>query len=469
VKETNAEGLIAGYSLLAASVTETSLSLPGGEQTLVLFNAYEQDTGSLILRKTFTGVPEGADVTGLNFRVTGPDGYENNISYAAFESGIYTLTGLPLGVYTVTETNANTIIEGYVLADGSVWTAEAEIAEKDGGAEISLTNNYEPQSGALLIAKTFTGLNPTDNVDHLTFRILGPDGYDRTVRYGDFTNGFFLLENLTVGSYVVYETNATSLAANLTLLPGSVTAVRAKVRTGVQTTARLTNNYENANTQIGVIKVWNDMDNLDGSRPASLTVTLSNGRETVTTVTLTAENSWSAEVTDLPIYDEAGRTINYTWTETVPAGYTLTSQLTLGNATVLTNTHTPELTSATVTKVWDDSNNAAGLRPAILRVTLSNGRTYVLSASNNWTVTVNDLPKYYAGQPVHYTWSEQSVLGYTQTNAVTVGEVTTFTNTYRLPLPPTPGNPGKPYITIDDYGTPLGINVMINHVGDCFD
>jgi hypothetical protein len=32
-----------------------------------------------------------------------------------------------------------------------------------------------------------------------------------------------------------------------------------------------------------------------------------------------------------------------------------------------------------------------------------------------------------------------------------------------------PNMPGEPLIEIEDYGTPLGINVIINHVGDCFD
>ena len=32
-----------------------------------------------------------------------------------------------------------------------------------------------------------------------------------------------------------------------------------------------------------------------------------------------------------------------------------------------------------------------------------------------------------------------------------------------------PKLPGEPLIEIEDYGTPLGINVIINHVGDCFD
>jgi len=103
-------------------------------------------------------------------------------------------------------------------------------------------------------------------------------------------------------------------------------------------------------------------------------------------------------------------------------------------------------------------------------VTLSNGETYYLSAANGWTVTVSGLPKFVNGVEARYTWSEQSVLGYTQTSAVTNGNMTTFTNRFTSPVLPDNGNPGKPPVYIfEDYDTPLGIEVIINHVGDCFD
>jgi len=133
-------------------------------------------------------------------------------------------------------------------------------------------------------------------------------------------------------------------------------------------------------------------------------------------------------------------------------------------------------TSVSVMKIWDDDNNANGMRPSNIRVTLSNGRSYNLNAGNGWSVTVNDLPAVNSsGQPITYTWSEQSVLGYTQVSNVTTGGMTVITNRYRPPVvpPSVPGNPpsdeDEPPIIIEDYDTPLGIEVIINHVGDCFD
>ena len=170
-----------------------------------------------------------------------------------------------------------------------------------------------------------------------------------------------------------------------------------------------------------------------------------------------------AEVTDLPLYD-GDKLIKYTWKEETATGYTLSSTDTLGNLTVLTNFHQPELVSTTVVKIWKDDDNKAKLRPTVLKVTLSTGVDYYLSESNNWTVTVENLPKYEKGKLINYTWSEQTVVGYKQTDVTIVGGVTTFTNTYSVPT-----RPGKPIVPIEEYGTPLGVEVIINHVGDCYE
>jgi hypothetical protein len=118
--------------------------------------------------------------------------------------------------------------------------------------------------------------------------------------------------------------------------------------------------------------------------------------------------------------------------------------------------------SVSVAKIWDDNNNEAGMRPDSIAVTLSNGTTVYLSASNGWSATVSNLPATAAdGTPITYTWREQQVLGYTQTGMSVSGNTTVFTNSYRKPTT-------TPTIEVD-YEKPLGIEVIINHVGDCFD
>jgi hypothetical protein len=107
-------------------------------------------------------------------------------------------------------------------------------------------------------------------------------------------------------------------------------------------------------------------------------------------------------------------------------------------------------------------------------MTLSNGMNVELSARNNWTATINNLPTRVNGKPVTYTWTEQTVIGYHLKSVETQGALTIFTNAaWKREDPSTPGRtpktPGAPVETIDDYETPLGIEIMINHVGDCFD
>lgn len=128
-------------------------------------------------------------------------------------------------------------------------------------------------------------------------------------------------------------------------------------------------------------------------------------------------------------------------------------------------------TSVTVQKVWNDNNNAASSRPASLRVTLSNGMSVTLNEANGWSATINDLPVENNGQPITYTWQEAEALGYIQTGYTVNGNVTTITNSlWKRPTPPPDVPvPGIPTITIDDYDTPLGSGVEINHVGDTFD
>ncbi len=142
-----------------------------------------------------------------------------------------------------------------------------------------------------------------------------------------------------------------------------------------------------------------------------------------------------------------------------------------------TPTPTPvPVTEATVRKVWVEGNNGAANRPQNLTVTLSNGMQVTLNAANGWTATITDLPAVDEnGQPITYTWREQEAIGYRQTGMTREGTVTTFTNTLweRPATPPAnagnPPVPGQTWLTVEEYDTPLGVEVIINHVGDCFD
>ena len=122
-------------------------------------------------------------------------------------------------------------------------------------------------------------------------------------------------------------------------------------------------------------------------------------------------------------------------------------------------------------KIWDDDDNQYGMRPANLRVTLSNGHSYTLNEGNGWSITVDGLPAEENGVPITYTWTEQSVPGYVCTASRTAGGTTVFVNRYRpVILPGMPsGGGGTPIAYFDEYETALAIRVVINHVGDCYE
>ena len=190
-------------------------------------------------------------------------------------------------------------------------------------------------------------------------------------------------------------------------------------------------------TSVSVKKVWNDSNNQDGIRPDSVTVQLyADGTASGAPVDLNAANNWSHTWSGLA--KKANKTdIKYTVDEvSVPADYTKTVSTNEAKTEyVITNTHVTETTEATVKKVWNDSNDQDGKRPAELTVNLMNGNTVVstvtLSEENGWEATVSNLPKKENGTVISYSWSEGSMPeGYSLEGSVTSGTVTTLTNKY---------------------------------------
>ena len=219
---------------------------------------------------------------------------------------------------------------------------------------------------------------------------------------------------------------------------------------------------------IPVIKTWNDDNNRDGNRPESVMVRLLADGVEVANAELNEKNNWRTTFTGLPRFTEDKVRIEYTlkedpvkWYEAEIHGYNIR------------NNYKPELTSVSVRKIWKDNNNEQGLRPISIVMMLSNGMSVVLNSGNNWTATIENLPAWIDGKPAKYTWTEQTVFGYKLLYMRTEGTLTTFTNTDKKPETPEEGKkpktPGKPVENIEDYDTPLGVEIMINHVGDCFD
>lgn len=167
----------------------------------------------------------------------------------------------------------------------------------------------------------------------------------------------------------------------------------------------IVNRYSPEQTSVTVNKVWNDGDDQDGIRPASVTVTLYADGVEKASCDLTAAGSWQHTFTGLDKYKivdgEGGHLIAYTVDEEaadVPNGYTKSSVTgTVAGGYTITNVHTPATVTVSGTKTWDDSNDQDGMRPDSITIHLLADGTEVqtkeVTAADNWQYTMGDLPK----------------------------------------------------------------------------
>lgn len=439
-------------------------------------------TGTLNL-KVSLDAPEGADLSGLKLAIDGPDPLlKKTLTYADVKGGTVSLGPVLEGAYLVRDTNADTLVEGYVMDPANSKVADAVYVKN--GENPTLEFKYAWKLPEPLDEEAEEDYDPLANTGNLTFEILGPDARTKpmTIHYSDFKNGKFELPDLQPGVYTVVERNAETLVKYYTLTSNSIAGITVEVKPDGTAAAKLFNQYAAPPTpepdaefvDIPVTKTWNDNNNADGNRPASVTARLYADGAEVDSHVLTAAENWQFTFAEKPRYQEDNKTeIVYTVGEDAVAMYAATV-----NGYNIVNDYQPEVTSVSVSKVWDDNNNEQNLRPASIAMSLSDGqkvvKVVVLNEANGWTATVNNLPTVVNGQNAQYAWKEQQVLSYSLEGVTQQGNLMVFTNkVWERPENPTAGRRprtrGNTWYVFEDYDTPLGVNVVINHVGDCFD
>ena len=178
------------------------------------------------------------------------------------------------------------------------------------------------------------------------------------------------------------------------------------------------NSYTPGKTSVQVTKAWEDKNNQDGVRPASVTIRLiADGVATDKTLTLTEANNWTGSFTDLDEY-KAGKKIEYTVKEeTVGNGYESKVTGSAKDGFTVTNTREPEKVNVEGSKTWDDKENQDGKRPKEIKINLlKNGKvleTKTVTEKDGWKWKFENLDKYEKGQEIKYTISEEQVEGYT--------------------------------------------------------
>ena len=301
-------------------------------------------------------------------------------------------------VYTVTEdtvANYSTAIEGSTI-----------------------TNTYKPGKTSVTVTKKWTD---AENQDGLRPKSIKVQLYANDQKSGkevelsadnDWTYTFSDLDEKKAGQAVQYTVKEIEVPEGYTQTveatnPGQVV---------------ISNTHTPSKTKVQVTKKWEDANNQDGLRPATITVKLyKDGVATDQTLELSEANQWQGSFENL---DEkaAGKAIHYTVKEeNVPEGYTLSIDDKDPAHPILTNKHEPTVTQVKVTKKWADANNQDGLRPKEIQVQLyagdqEVGEKVVLSSDNKWTHTFTKLPEKANGEIIHYSVKEVVVpKGYTVT------------------------------------------------------
>lgn len=475
------------------------------------------DTNGIFFSKTAVG--GGAELAGAEFNLTGSTFEGKTIDPITWTSG-----GTPKrfmlkdGVYTLTETKAPT---GYEAVKPLTFTVREGQVYIDGVLQSDRTIRVEDRVATTMVRvrKVWSDSNYGDRPEKVTFHLLRNAKELTDQQYtvevdssSSWTHTWTDLprydENGERYNYTVDEETMQKLK------DGSyrVSITKRPYQDGAEYT--VLNVREPDAISAKVTKTWNDNSDNDGKRPHKLTfhvwgtseqpkdpTDLTRGFEDKTEQMIVQDvnvsgdqQSWVFE--GLPKLNIYSKPYAYTVTEENVDGYTTSGCAADETGTAgteskgcvfkptdsstdkekdfhVTNTYTPETTTLSVTKQWDDNANSDNGRPASLTVWVlssiwnnkaneplpgwpvpqnnsmcsaptdtnaknpmgtscavltaakavtssaqssetgeSSGSGATNTTSNEWTYTFTNLPKYYKGKEIHYSVTEEAVDGY---------------------------------------------------------
>ncbi|OFU69669.1 cell wall anchor protein [Streptococcus sp. HMSC10A01] len=263
----------------------------------------------------------------------------------------------------------------------------------------NVTNSYTPETIKISGQKKWDDADNQDGKRPTSVKIKIMNG-DKVVDEQEVTSAnewkyeSKSLPKYAAGQEIVYTVNEEAVAGYTSKVDGY----------------NITNSYTPETVKISGQKKWDDADNQDGKRPASVKVKILNGDTVVDEQNVTSANDWKYESKALPKY-AAGQEIAYTVTEEAVAGYTAKVE-----GYNITNSYTPETTTVSGSKTWDDSDNQDGKRPASITVNLlADGQkinSQTVGEAEGWSYNFTGLPVYKDGQRITYTVTEDAVPGY---------------------------------------------------------
>lgn len=411
IEYTLAEDAASGYS----NVIEKK-----DNYTFVLTNKYSPATVDIPVVKKWNddNDRDGARPESVNIVLNGSDGKLYTGTLSAENGYTYVFQSVPKFH------NSGTLIS-YTIAEEKVTGYTTEVAKDSSGYKFTLTNTKSIETVTKTVSKVWEDSNNQDGLrpSAITVILTGDDGSRYLKSVSAAENWTTTFENLPKNQnhgqsiqYTVSEAFVSGYTDEVTQNGNNYT---------------ITNTHMPATTELFVTKTWKDNGNNDGMRPDEITVTAhgSDGRSYAKK--LNTDNQWSVMFSNLPKYAN-GKTIDYTLTEEAVPGYT--SSITRnGKSFTLINTHVDETKNIAITKAWNDENNQDGLRPksitAVVNGSDGSARFVQLFESQNWTTSLNNLPKYKNSTEVQYTVKENAISGY-ETEIKQTGDSYTITNTH---------------------------------------
>ena len=263
------------------------------------------------------------------------------------------------------------------------------------------------------------------------FEVTKPDGSKFELTTG--ADGTITSSPLVSGTYKIKEKTA---PAGYQLNTDEYTLVVSPTSNAIQTVKD-----EPIRTSVKATKQW------VGPIGSAVTVHLyADDVDTGKTVTLNAANNWEDTFTNLRKYKPGTTTeIKYTVKEDTIANYNGVVSGDMATGFTITNTNT-EKTTVKVTKTW------VGTPAASVTIKLladgAEKETVTLTATENWTHTFSNLPKYDEndGHEIVYTIDEVDIANYVKaiTGSAATGFVVTNTITGKLDIPVTKTWVGTP-------------------------
>ncbi len=367
------------------------------------------------------------------------------------ESGEWTYTWEDLPVYKGTdeiEYDVEEVTTDVITGTDGTGTYAIKV-EGDAEEGFTVTNTHTPEETTVTVTKKWDDEDDKEGFrpESVSIQLLaGGEAYGDPVTLdesGEWTYTWEKLPKYADAKAIEYDVEEVKTDV-ITGTDGTGTYA-IKVEGDAEEGFTVTNTHTPEETTVTVTKKWDDGEDADGIRPESVEVQLlAGGEPSGDPVTLNERGEWTYTWEKLPKYADA-KAIEYSVEEVTtdvitgtdgPGTYAFKVEGDAEEGFTVTNTHTPEETTVTVTKEWDDDDDAEGRRPESIEVQLyadgkASGDPVTLSEDNDWTYTWEKLTKYAGGDEIEYTVDETEVPdGYEKEVSGSAEDGFTITNSY---------------------------------------